>query len=362
MDIAELSTPALLIDWDQVEANCQMMSARAKMLGVRLRPHVKTHKCVEIAKLQVRDHFGGITVSTMAEARTFAAHGFTDITLAVPVAPHRVLEGLGLGVNLLVDSIEAIAAVEAAAPSAPAGVFLKVDCGYGRAGVLPNTPRAVMLAERLHCSPFIRFLGLLTHGGHSYDCVDAEAIRRVAQQERDAVVGFAAHLRTIGIPCLEVSVGSTPTMMHVDHLEGVTEMRPGNYALFDGFQAAIGSCASEQVAVSVMGTVVAVHPDRAILDLGALAMSKDPGPVHVDSECGFGQVLCMSGTPLRDVRLVGLSQEHGKLKGDGVTALSVGQQVRVVPNHSCLTMACFGHAHTTSGSTVTGTITPCRGW
>ena len=129
-------------------------------------------------------------------------------------------------------------------------------------------------------------------------------------------------------------------MMH-DHLEGVTEMRPGNYALFDGFQAAIGSCASEQVAVSVMGTVVAVHPDRAILDLGALAMSKDPGPVHVDSECGFGQVLGMSGTPLRDVRLVGLSQEHGKLKGDGVTALSVGQQVRVVPNHSCLTMACF---------------------
>lgn len=361
MEIIDLSTPALLIDWDQVEANCRMMSTRARSLGVRLRPHVKTHKCVEIARLQVAGHFGGITVSTMAEARTFAAHGFDDITLAVPLAPHRVEEAVGLGLNILIDSLAALEAIEAAVTQ-PVCVFLKVDCGYGRAGVLPDDPEAWALAERLHRSQSINFRGILTHGGQSYDCVNADEILQVARQERDAVVGFSEHLRSMGIPCPEVSVGSTPTMMHVDHLEGVTEMRPGNYALFDGFQSAIGSCRPEHVAVSVMGSVIAAHPDRAILDLGALAMSKDPGPVHVDAACGFGRVLSLDGVPLDDVALVGLSQEHGKLRGSGIGALSVGQRVRVVPNHSCLTMACFERAHTTSGSAVTGSITPCRGW
>ena len=362
MEIAELSTPALLIDWDQVDANCRMMSERARRLGVRLRPHVKTHKCVEIAQLQVRGHFGGITVSTLAEARSFACQGFDDITLAVPVAPHRVPEALTLGVNLLVDSFVAVEAIEAAALERPAKVFLKVDCGYGRAGVLPDTPEAMTLATHLHLSPTIQFMGLLTHGGQSYDCVDAAEIRRVAAAERDAVVGLAKRLRGVGLTFPEVSVGSTPTMMHVDHLDGVTEMRPGNYALFDGFQAAIGSCGSNQVAVSVLGTVIAAHPDRAILDLGALAMSKDPGPTHVDPHCGFGRVLDADGSPLDGVHLVGLSQEHGKLRGDGVGALKVGQRVRVIPNHSCLTMACFDRAHTTAGLRVTGSISPCRGW
>lgn len=362
MEIVDLSTPALLINWDQVEANCRMMSARARLLGVRLRPHVKTHKCVEIARLQVREHFGGITVSTLAEARAFVAHGFEDITLAVPIAPHRVMEALSLGVNLLVDSDAAIAAIEAVRPEVRPKVFLKVDCGYGRAGVLPETPEAMRLAERLHRSRVTEFAGLLTHGGQSYDCGDASGILRVAQRERDAVVGFAERLRDAGIPCPEVSVGSTPTMMHVDHLEGVTEMRPGNYALFDGFQAAIGTCRADQIAVSVMGTVIAAHPDRAILDLGALALSKDPGPVHVDADCGFGRVVDLDGTPLDAVHLVGLSQEHGKLRGAGVKGLRVGQHVRVVPNHSCLTMACFERAHITAGPVVTGTIRPCRGW
>ena len=362
MEIAELSTPALLVDWDRVQANCRMMSGRATALGVRLRPHVKTHKCVEIARLQVGGHFGGITVSTMAEARSFHGQGFDDITLAVPVSPHRVDEALSLGVNMLVDSMVAVEAIEAASADRSAQVYLKVDCGYGRAGVIPGSPEATALAERLHHSPAIDFLGLLTHGGHSYDCVGASAIREVAQQERDTVVGFAAHLRSLGVPCPEVSVGSTPTMMHVDHLEGVTEMRPGNYALFDGFQAAIGSCRPEQVAVSVMGTVIAAHPDRAILDLGALAMSKDPGPVHADPHCGYGTVLAMDGTAMADVNLVGLSQEHGKLKGAGIAQLRVGQRLRVVPNHSCLTMACFASAQTTSGTAVIGRIAPCRGW
>ena len=119
-------------------------------------------------------------------------------------------------------------------------------------------------------------------------------VRNDAQTERDVVVGFAQRLRAENIAVDEVSLGSTPTMMHVDHLEGVTEMRPGNYALFDGFQAAIGSCRPEDVAVSVLSTVTGAYEGRVILDVGATALSKDPGPTHVDPDCGFGVITVIS--------------------------------------------------------------------
>ena len=362
MEISALETPALLLDWDRVSANCANMADRARRLGVRLRPHVKTHKCAEIAALQVGEHFGGITVSTLAEARAFKASGFHDITLAVPLAPERVAEAADLGLNLLVDSMEGVEAIESLGRTEPVATFLKVDCGYGRAGVVPESVAALALAERLHRSSCTEFLGVLTHGGHSYDCVGADQIRRVAEQERDAVVGFAATLRSRGVPCPEVSVGSTPTMMHVESLEGVTEIRPGNYAVFDAFQAAIGSCSVDDVAVSVLGTVISAHPDRAILNLGALALSKDAGPVHVDPHCGYGLLLDELGRPMPGLRLVSLSQEHGKLRGSGVERLRVGDRLRVVPNHSCLTMACFDTAVRVSGQQILGTISPCRGW
>jgi D-serine deaminase-like pyridoxal phosphate-dependent protein len=363
MKLEDLPTPALLVDLDRVEANCAAMSIRAHGLGVRLRPHMKTHKCVEIGRLQVAGHFGGITVSTLAEARHFAAAGVDDITLAVPLAPARAQEAVSLGVNVLVDSDEAIAAIESASRNdAKPQVWLKVDCGYGRAGVCPGSESAVAMARRLDRSPHLEFSGLLTHGGHSYDCVDAEGIKVVAQQERDAVTRFAEQLRAEGIVVAGVSVGSTPTMMHVDHLRGVTEIRPGNYALFDRFQAAIGSCTLDDVAVTVLGSVLSVFPDRAILDVGALALSKDPGPTHVDPGCGFGGLLGLDNQPLSGLSLVGLSQEHGKVKGPGTASLTVGDRVRVLPNHSCLSMACFPVVHGVRGTAVVAEWRPCRGW
>jgi len=263
----------------------------------------------------------------------------------------------------LVDSSEAVDAIEAAAESAGASpVFLKVDCGYGRAGVQPGSASAVALARRLHASSVIDFRGLLTHGGHSYDCVSVDEIRVVAAAERDSVVGFAEDLRALGLPVPEVSVGSTPTMVHVDHLQGVTEMRPGNYALFDAFQAAIGSCGMDDVAVSVLATVLGVYPDRVVLDAGALALSKDPGATHVDPGCGYGLIYDLELRPIRDLRLVGLSQEHGRAEGPGAAGLRVGDKVRVVPNHSCLAMACFDVVAAIEGGQVVDRYRPCRGW
>ena len=359
MQIAELRTPAMLIDADRLEANCRWMSDRAHALKVRLRPHVKTHKVPEIARLQTQGHFGGITVSTIAEAKYFQAHGFEDITLGVPIAPQKAQEAISLGLNLLVDSMIAIDAIEAChVPKPGPEVWLKVDCGYGRAGVDPSTRTAVAVAERLATHSTLRFGGLLTHGGHSYDCVGSEAIAAVAREERDSVVDFAARLRGQGLAVPGVSVGSTPTMMHVDHLEGVTEIRPGNYALFDGFQESIGSCSSAQLASTVLATVLSVHPDRVIVDAGALALSKDVGT----GSQGFGAVCGMDGQPLGDLRLVGLSQEHGKIKGRGIEGLEVGDRVRISPNHSCLAMACFDEVFGVRNGRVAVQWKPCRGW
>lgn len=359
MQIDELRTPAMLVDLKRLEQNCAHMARRAATLGVNLRPHVKTHKVGEIARLQAAGQFGGITVSTLAEARHFRDAGFTDITLAVPLEPRKAREALDLAVNLLVDSLQAIDAIEHAAfPNETPVVWLKVDCGYGRAGVDPHSAVALRIVERLAGHRSIRFAGLLTHGGHSYACVGRDAIARVARIERDTVVDFAERIRAQGWSVPGVSVGSTPTMMHVDHLEGVTEMRPGNYALFDAFQAQIGSCALDDVAASVLTTVISVHPDRAIVDAGALALSKDAGT----GASGFGLVLDLHGRIQDALTVASLSQEHGKIVGDGIGRLSVGDRIRIVPNHSCLTMACFAAAYGVRDGVVEAEWFPCRGW
>jgi D-serine deaminase-like pyridoxal phosphate-dependent protein len=241
-------------------------------------------------------------------------------------------------------------------------VYLKVDCGYGRAGVVPGTDAAIALAAHLHGSDCIDFRGLLAHGGHSYDCVNRAEIRVVAEQERAVVVGFADELRSQGLTISEVSIGSTPTMCVAEDLTGVTEIRPGNYALFDRFQATIGSCSMDEVAISVLATVIGAYPDRVLLDCGALALSKDPGPVHVDPDGGFGLLLTPDMRPVEGLSLVGLSQEHGKAKGPGATQFQVGDRMRVVPNHSCLTMACFEQVHIVDGTRVVDAWKPCRGW
>ena len=369
MQISDLSTPAALIERSTIEANAKAMAQRAHRLAVRLRPHVKTHKCVEIARLQVEGHFGGITVSTFAEAEFFGAAGFRDITLAVPIALGRLPKLFDFSqrmdaFHMLVDAELAVSSLVSMARDRKerASVFLKVDCGYGRAGVIPHSPNAFRLAQMLSEADWVDFRGLLTHGGHSYDCTNRDEIRAVAEQERLAVVDFAAALRQRGIAVPEVSVGSTPTMCVVEDLSGVTEIRPGNYVLFDQFQATIGSCAPDDVAISVLATVIGSYPDRFILDCGALALSKDVGPIHVDADCGYGRLMTEDMKPIDGLTLVGLSQEHGKVVGPSAHQFQVGDRLRVVPNHSCLTMACFESAHIVDGDHVVAGLHPCRGW
>lgn len=368
MLIQDLRTPALLVDLQRMESNCRLALDIAKRLGVRLRPHVKTHKTVEGARLQVGGGTGPVTVSTLAEAEFLADAGFTDITFAVPADPGKLPDLANLArkierLNLVLDHSGLIDAVEewSAAHGDCFDVYLKIDCGNHRVGIDPEAPGALDAALRIARSPAVRLHGLLTHAGQSYLLKDPAAKRDMARWEVGCLAAFAARLRKADVPCPEISVGSTPTLMSApDQLPGVTELRPGNYVFFDRMQLELGNCRPEQVAATVLASVIGVYPDqnRLVIDAGALALSKDPGP-DSGPPC-FGIV-----ADRRGLYVSGMSQEHGLITGStpiDFRDLRVGARLRIVPNHSCLTAALFPHYHVVADDRVVDRWTPARGW
>ncbi len=362
-----------MVDLDRLESNLAAMAARAGALGVALRPHVKTHKCVEIARRQRELGARGLTVSTLEEARVFAEHGFDDLTWAVPVPRSRLAEAVEIArritLRLVVDSPEALAwAAEAAAGARlRLHLWLKVDAGYHRAGVDPASGLAERLVRAIHASPHLVFDGLLSHSGQAYRARSRAEAARAAEEERSAMADLARRLRDAGCEVPEVSVGSTPGMAAAEHLEGATEARPGNYAFYDFTQVAIGSCGPADCALTVLATVVSCQPgaDHAVVDAGALSLSKDPGPDWIEPPT-MGELIEYeaAGSPSRDasegedrkvagtlrtlrsaVRLTSLSQEHGIASAP----LPVGSRVRILPNHACLAAACFDTLHVVRG-------------
>ncbi|MFA6954551.1 MAG: alanine racemase [Thermoanaerobaculia bacterium] len=367
--LLRIPTPAFVVDRSIAKANCDRMRTKALLAGVVFRPHVKTHKTIEGARMQHGEDDGPITVSTLAEADFFADAGFDDITWAVPLAPAKLERCLGIAKKarliLLVDHPVTVAALEEFAGSHDAAfdVMLKVDCGYHRAGVDPDARSSVELALAIARSERLRLRGLLTHAGQSYHARGAEEIVTIAATEREAVARLGATLADEGIQGLVRSVGSTPTMS-VAPIAGVDEIRPGNYIFYDAFQAAIGSCRLSDCAVFVVATVIGVNEGRGecIVDAGALALSKDAGPAHVDPAFGYGVVCRLDGVPL-PARVVSLSQEHGVIRWrEEIGPLAIGDRLRIVPNHSCLAAALFDAYLVLDESEVVGEWRPCRGW
>lgn len=372
-DLHTLPTPSLLVDRARVARNVARMGTRIAALGARLRPHVKTHKAIEVGRMQAAAGMHGITVSTLAEARAFAAHGFDDITYAVPIEPGKfaavaAMNAAGTRLAVITDDPDVPGPLGLAAQQAGVtlDVHLKVDCGYGRAGVDPGSPAMLELAQRIGERTHLRFAGILAHAGHSYKARGAAQVLAVARQERDVMVAAAARLAAAGIAVPSVSIGSTPTAVHVDHLAGVHEVRTGNYCFFDVMQVAIGSCTLDDCALSVLAAVV--HRDRArgkvILDAGAIAMSKDAGIADPDGVTHYGRVLGLDGEDL-GLRVTTLSQEHGWVEvadAGRLARLPVGARVRVLANHSCLTAAQFAEYQVCDGTRVVERWVNHRGW
>jgi len=360
MTLDELPTPALMLDVSRLRRNLARMAERMARAGVRLRPHLKTAKSAAVARLATEGQFGGITVSTLREAAYFAEHGVRDILYAVGMVPskmaeaRRLIEG-GVRLSVIVDDADTARALGRAAADwrAPLAVLVEIDSGQHRAGVAPGGEALLAVARAVHEAPGLTLEGVLTHAGHAYHADGPEALAAIAEAERAAVVQAAERLRSAGLPCPVVSAGSTPTATHARSLEGVAEMRPGVYMFGDLDQAGLGSCAVEDIAVSVLASVIGRRNDRLLVDAGALALSKDLLANEFYADAGYGWVC----DPLRldrigDLRVASVDQEHGYVCGEGPLpddTPAIGQRVRILPNHACLTAAAYDRYHVIDG-------------
>lgn len=346
--IAELETPCVLIDLDRLERNVARMADAARAAGVALRPHGKTHKLPEVARLQRAAGARGLTLAKVGEAEVFAEHGFDDIFLAYPIVGAdkarrllRLAERIRVAVGA--DSLEGARTLGDvfAAAGRRLEVLLKVDVGARRVGVPPE--RARDTAVRLAALPGLALRGVFTHAGQSYHCDAAEALRDVGLHEAEALCGAAAELRRAGLPCDVVSVGSTPTALH-SMRAGVTETRPGTYVYYDATQASLGACRLEDCALTVLATVVSVPaPERAVVDAGSKSLTSDPLRPQPG---GHGWI---AG---RQSRVQRLSEEHGVIETAAGEAFRVGERVQIVPNHACPVSNLFDRVFAVRGERV----------
>lgn len=373
MHLADLETPALVVDRARLTRNIERMRGRLAGLGVPLRPHVKTAKSVEIVRLAVAGQPGGITVSTLREAGHFLDHGFTDILYAVGIVPSKLahaaaLQRRGAELTLILDSAEMAeaAAREAEALGTVFPVLIEIDTDGGRAGVAANDlHRIVEIGRILDAAQGTRLRGVMTHAGLSYNCRSLEALRAHAEQERSRAVAAAEALREAGLPAPAVSVGSTPTALFAERLDGVSEVRAGVYMFQDLVMADLGVCAEEEIALSVLATVIGHRRDLGYLlvDAGGLAMSKDAGPAR--DEPSYGSLWdAATGRPLR-LNIASTNQEHGLVPAgdEDFERLAIGSQIRIAPNHACMTAAAHERYHVVDGGTeVLAVWERCNGW
>lgn len=360
-----LETPCLILDRERLARNVARMTERHQSSGLRLRPHMKTSKSIDVARLALAGNFGGVTVSTLKEAEYFADHGIDDITYAVSLVPEkmaRIAALLRRGVTLGTVTDSLAVAEEVSHRAVTAGVvvdvLIEMDSGERRAGLIAGSEAIVTLGRALNGLPGTRLEGVLTHAGNSYQCRRLDDILQVAEQERLSAVTAAAQLRAAGLPCPTVSVGSTPTATHGQNFEGLTEMRCGVYMFGDLFQAEIGSHRLEDIAVSVLATVIGHRPElnAALIDAGALALSKDrsTGAPGLPEDAGFGFLTDVMGRArIPGVKVGHVYQEHGMLVSDGpfpFDLLPIGSRVRVLPNHVCMTSAMYNDYRVIEGA------------
>jgi D-serine deaminase-like pyridoxal phosphate-dependent protein len=331
--VDELSTPAVVVDVDVMEANVRRMASRAAAAGIALRPHGKTHKTAEVARVQLAAGAVGLTLAKTSEAETLvAAAGIEDVFLAYPIVgadKGRRLLALSDRVRLAVgvDSVEGARTL--AEVFAEAGrsldVLLKIDVGFHRVGVVPE--QAAAMARRIADLRGLRIRGVFTHAGQGYGGQTPAEVAAIGRGESRLTREAAEAIRAAGIPVEVISVGSTPTAASAIAAGGITEARPGSYVFNDASEVELGTCPVEECALTVVATVVSVPaPDRAVLDAGSKTVSNDPLRPRAGS---FGHVL---GTRSRLARL---SEEHGVIAVAEGDTFRVGQRVRVLPNHCC---------------------------
>ena len=363
MTLDELPTPSLILDRDCLQRNTEAMTARLKGHGVALRPHMKTAKSIEVARLALSGNFGGITVSTLEEARYFVRNQITDIVYGVGIVPSKLdsvaeiqeKAGTSARISVILDDpgVARTSLARAQALGCRFDVLIELDSGGDRAGVPVGDAERLLAVATVLQHDGVALQGVMTHAGHSYHCRNSAEIEQVAEEERAGLVWAAECLRGAGLPCHVVSGGSTPTAVFAKNLDGVSEMRPGVYMFGDVMQHEIGTCRGEDIAVTVLASVIGrggrPGNEHILLDAGALALSKDRGADEFNPEAGFGQVYDVDNRSFQGISVSDTHQEHGLATGPSLPNLEIGTRVRVRPIHSCLTTAMYQRYHLVEG-------------
>jgi D-serine deaminase-like pyridoxal phosphate-dependent protein len=337
-----VTEPVLLLDEQKCRRNIQHMTDKAARHDIRFRPHFKTHQSRHIAEWFREAGTSSITVSSMRMAAYFAAYGWDDITVAFPVntLEHELINRLARHINLglLVADIEDTLLLSKVIRY-PAGVWIKIDTGTRRTGVLPEDNKTIdAIIETIERSDNLSFIGFLTHAGQSYNCRNQKEIMKVHRESIALLVSVADDYRST-YPDLGISVGDTPTCSVADEFSMISEIRPGNFVFYDLMQACISSCTKKEIAVAVACPVVARHADRNEISKECI----DPG----DSKIVFGEMVRIDNNdwsePVEGCYISKLSQEHGTLKvtDEVFREIAVGDVVAILPVHSCMTASCL---------------------
>ena len=377
LDSDDVQTPCLLLDEGKLRANVETMRSRLKHLGVAFRPHLKTSKSIDVARIAMEAPEGPAMVSTLREAEYLVEGGVHDIIYGVGIAPGKLnrvsaIRSRGVHLAIILDSIEQAEAVAAHVKGAgdALSVFIEVDADGHRSGVHPADEATLLaIGDRLLAGG-AALRGVLVHAGGSYALDNRNDIATAAEGERIAATTAAKTLRVAGMPCPIVSIGSTPTASFARDLTGVTEVRAGVFMFGDLYQAGVGAVAVHDIAVSVLATVIGHQRSKGwiIIDAGWMAMSRDRGTAKQKTDQGYGLVCDLAGRPYADLILIDVNQEHGIVAVRPGTeadlpSLTTGARVRILPNHACATGAQHDRYHVLDDNGQISKIWPrINGW
>ncbi|MCR5177002.1 MAG: alanine racemase [Anaerovibrio sp.] len=362
----ELDTPALLIDRDRLEANLKEMQAYADEHHVKLRPHTKTHKMPDIAKLQLEHGACGIAVAKVGEAEEMAAQGIKNIFIANEIVGKNKLERIcklassGVEISFGVDSVCHITAAEEvfAARQVFVPVLVEIEVGENRSGIIEEDDFIKLLEALKKCS-HVKFGGIFSHDGNSYEAEDIDQLEEIAQGAQERTLNFVKLAEEQGMKCATVSYGATPTFMnHVKILAGITELRPGTYALMDASQGhAVGTL--DKCAATVLATVISKPTSqRTILDVGAKGLTMQRRTVGICATPGLGTIFDDT-----DVHIDSVFDEHAILYDQPFhDRVNIGDKVRIIPVHICPVCNLHETAYLISGDEVLKEMkVSCRG-
>ena len=375
-NLEELETPCLILDKNILEKNCLRARQRCIQLNTILRPHIKTSKSIEIAKIALDQEIGPITVSTLQEAEYFASAGFKDILYAVSIIPRKltrlnfIQQKYNCLIRLVLDSIFVAKAIVnfSNLNNTKFEIFIEIDCGEGRSGLGFEDQKILEISKIFSNCKNTNLIGILTHAGHSYLTNDKKEILSIANKEREDALASIKNMVNFNQTPPIISIGSTPTMLFASHLNDITEVRAGIYMFWDLAQASRGICKIEDIAITILASVIGHNHEKKkiIIDAGALALSKDTSANKFMPESGFGLICNQdTGMPLLGLNVSEIHQEHGSINIynlDWFDKLPIGSLVRILPNHSCLTCAGFTNYNILENNMITDTWSRTNGW